>query len=48
MTGDEIKDLFESLIDDSIDSTTFYTLLNTVKDSLEENRDWILPDQIPQ
>jgi len=40
MTGQELKDFAESLIDDSIDETLFLTLLNVAKNRLEGERNW--------
>lgn len=40
MTGEELKTMAESLIDDSIDEVLFYQLLNVAKTKLEEKKDW--------
>lgn len=40
MTGQELKDFVESLIDDSIEETLFYTLLAVAKDEIEDDREW--------
>jgi hypothetical protein len=41
MTGTELREFFNTLIDDeTLDDTAFYTLLNVAKDKLEEERNW--------
>lgn len=40
MTGQEIKDLFENIIEDSLDEDTFLALVNNVKEIIENERDW--------
>lgn len=40
MTGSEIKEFVEEIVDDSISDTLFLNFLNTEKDIVEESRDW--------
>jgi len=40
MTGQEIYDFLENILDESIDTDLFTTLLNVAKDNVEEDRDW--------
>lgn len=40
MTGQEIKDLAEVILDDSINEELFLGYLNTAKDIIEDSRDW--------
>ena len=41
MTGEEIIDAFEGIVDDeTVDSTLEYTLLNTAKKIIESSRNW--------
>lgn len=40
MTGQEIKDLFENLIDDTIDSDFAIDLMNLAKEKIETERAW--------
>lgn len=40
MIGSELKTFVESLIDDDIEDTLFYTLLNIAKDQIEDSREW--------
>lgn len=40
MTGEELKTMAEELIDDTINGTLFYQLLNIAKTNLEEKKDW--------
>lgn len=45
MIGSDLKIFVESLIDDSIEEDLFYSLLNSAKDKLEDEREWeILKD----
>jgi len=40
MTGAEIKTFFEGLIDDTLDDTLTYQIMNKAKDIIEGMRDW--------
>lgn len=40
MTGEELVTKFESIIDDSLDDTLTYQLLNMAKDEVEDERPW--------
>lgn len=40
MTGQEIKDLAEEILDDSMTDELFLGYLNTAKDIIEDSRDW--------
>lgn len=40
MIGSELKTFVESLIDDTIEETLFYSLLNIAKDRLEDEIEW--------
>lgn len=40
MTGEELKIMFEELIDDTLDSNLTYQLMNQVKNEIEESRIW--------
>lgn len=43
MEGDEIIDLFYTIVDDEeLSSTVAYTLLNLAEDQLEDERDWMV------
>lgn len=41
MTGLELKTFTEGLIDDTIEDTLFYQLLNVAKDNVEGSKDWM-------
>lgn len=40
MTGSDLIEQFETLIDDTLDSVTAYQLLNDAKNDIENERDW--------
>lgn len=40
MNGEQIKDFFERLIDDSVSNDLALDLMNTAKDEIETERDW--------
>jgi hypothetical protein len=40
MTGTEIKEMADSIVEDTIPDTLFYTLLNTAKNRVEDTRAW--------
>lgn len=40
MTGAEIKQFFENLIDDNLEENFAYDLMNNAKDEIESDRDW--------
>jgi len=40
MTGKDLKEMADGLIDDVIEETLFYQLLNIAKTNLEEKKDW--------
>src|SRR6266404_3797208 len=42
LTPDQMVTAFESLVDDSLDETTEYQLLNDVKDTLESDDAWAI------
>ena len=41
MTGAQIITAFETIVDDSLDETLAYQLLNRAKNDIEEERDWV-------
>lgn len=40
MTGDELKDIFEEIIDDSVSDDLFYAMLENADQELRDERDW--------
>jgi hypothetical protein len=40
MTGKEMKEIFEGLVDDKLDDTLIYHLFNQAKNEIENERDW--------
>ena len=40
MTGDEIKTMFNEIVDDEMDDIQFYIFLNAIKNRIESYRDW--------